>query len=126
MPHKASVLLQSTNAVTGDPAYLSERNGAIAGVDSIAGLVDALSLGADENLVRTAHDIDGFLPPAIVQAILAGYKGAAAAGTDGVFATWTRGAGFNVNVSQDQGTDAVDDQGVVSIAIGSPKFTGPA
>ena len=91
MPHKASVLLQSTNAVTGDPTYLSERNGAIAGVDSIAG-----------------------------------YKGAAAAGTDGVSATWTRGAGFNVNVSQDQGTDAVSDQGVVSIAIGSPKFSRPS
>ena len=124
MPHKANVLLSATNAVTGDPGYLSTRNSAISGVTSLPGLVEALSLSEDSDLVQYATELNGFLPPAIVQAILAGYKGAAAVGTDGVHATWRRSGGFGVEVDQDPGTDAVEDQGVVSIAVRSPKFSG--
>jgi hypothetical protein len=112
----------TVNSVTGDPTYLSDRNDAIAAASSIGGLVEALDLGGDDDLVAAAQQADAFLPGAVVQAVLAAYKGGAASGTDVVHLNWVGSGGFSARVAQAPGSDPVEDQGVVSVTVKSPKL----
>lgn len=121
MPHRAS-LLMSTNTKTGDPGYLAERQSAIGSASSITSLITALELDDDEERMAAAADADTFLPGAVVQAIVAAYRAAAATGTDGVHINWNRSGGYSVTVAHAPGTHAVTDRGVVSVTVKSPNI----
>lgn len=123
MPHIAS-LLMSTNTVTASPGYLAERQSVIGSASSIAGLITALDLGGDPDLVEAAEAADASLPSAVQHAIVAAYHAAAAAGTDCLHVNWNRSGGYSVTVAHAPGTDAVSDRGVVSVTVKSPDI-GP-
>jgi hypothetical protein len=122
MPHMSSLLL-STNTKSGDPAYLGSRQSFIDDASSITSLVTALEFEDDEDVMAAAADADTFLPGAVVQAIVAAYRAAAAAGTDGVYTNWHRSGGYSVTIAHAPGTDAVMDRGVVSLTVKSPNFS---
>ena len=119
MPHMAS-LLMSTNTVTGEPGYLAERNSPIGGASSITELIAALDLDGDPDLMDAAEAADAFLPGAVLHAIVAAYRAAAATGKDGVYINWNRSGGYSVTVAHAPGTHAVTDRGVVSVTVKSP------
>jgi hypothetical protein len=121
MPHSAVRLVSALNGVTNDPVFLIEHKEAIDGATSATELVQALGLPAD--LLPIAADVDAFLPPAVVEAALGAYRGAAAAGTDVVVATWRRSAGFSVAVGHERGSHPQTAMGAVSVHVASPPLS---
>jgi hypothetical protein len=126
MPHSAVKLATALNAATSDPEDLSNRKGAIDAASSVSDLVAALGVSGQPGVAEAAAAADAFLPPAVIQAGLAAYRGAAAAGNDAVLASWRPGLGFSVAVSHAPGTHPVDDLGVVSVQIASPPLPPPS
>ncbi len=119
MPHKAMVMMSAANAVSDDPSYLAARSEALDAATTLAALADALEL--HEGAHNAAEAVDGFLPPAIVQTIVAAYRGAAATGVDGVYASWFESGGFLATVGQASGTDIKSDRGVVALTVHTPR-----
>ena len=98
MPRMSSLLL-STNTKSGNPAYLGSRQSFIDDASSITSLVTALEFEDDEDVMAAAGRRQTSSPGAVVQAIVAAYRVAVAAGTDGVHTNWHRSGGYSVTIA---------------------------
>jgi hypothetical protein len=117
MPHSAMMLL-SSNSDTSDPTFLAERAGNLQEATTFSDLVRVA--GLPRQLAAVASEIDGFLPSAVVNALVGAYRAAAESGTDGLVVTWERSSGFSINIAHSPGTDPATDRGIISVTVKSP------
>jgi len=123
MPHRAATLM-AANGKTNDPSFIAENGTAINDASDLKTLMEALGYGGKDPQIAAAEAADGFLPAAIVNGLLGAYRAAVTSGTDVVHANWAKSSGFSISVAQEPGTDAVTDQGVISVTVRSPKLSG--